>query len=65
MQSKLDQARSICHWQECRFCGIFLKLFSELCQNHVDISKLVDIIGRYKRNSLVKVLNEKFGNLSI
>jgi len=43
---------------------LFLLLCSKLCQKHVDIWELGDNRGRYKRNSLVKIIKEKkFGNL--
>ena len=56
-------ARSMCHWQECKFCDIFLEICSKHGQKHVDIWEFGDIIGRYKRNYLVKIMKEKFRNL--
>ena len=65
MQSVIDSiawsARSTYDWQECWFCDSFLILCSKLCQKYVDMWKLGDIIGWCKRNSLVKILKEKFG----
>ena len=65
MQSVIDSivwlARSMCHWQEWRFCDIFLELHSKLCQKHVDIWELGDIVSLYKINSSVKILKENSG----
>ena len=72
MQSVIDSiawsARSKCHCQECRFCDIFIKLSSKLCQKYVDIWELGDIIGWYKRNSSIKIYWRKiqeFENMTI
>ena len=40
------------------FCWIVLSF-----EKNMSIYELGDLIGRYKRHSLVKILKEKFGNL--
>ena len=68
MQSVIDSiawsARSLCViGKNADFVTFFIELYSKLCQRHADMWELEYVIGQYKRNSLVKILKEKFGNL--